>query len=228
MTAEAPHEIDEPPGEQAGNDERHAEAQRIDRQEKRPLPDRLFRAGDEKDRAEDGTDTRSPADREGKAEQIGAHRARAVVDVDAERALEERYLEEAEKMEPHDDDHRAADRGEEERVARYKATDRRCGGAKSDEDRRKSEHERRGGQHDGAFGHDLVGLSGQLIEAHARHVAKVGRHQRQDAGREKGHKPRQKGAPVGDFDGHSLSFCVAGPVAWRLIGTTGTLPQSPL
>ena len=46
-------------------------------------------------------------------------------------------------------------------------------------------------------------VAGELVEADAGHVAEVGRHQRQHAGREERDKPGDGSAGKGDRDGHA-------------------------
>ena len=74
MAAEAPHEMHERPGEEPGDQERHAEAERIDREQHRPARHRLLGAGDAEDRRQHRPDARRPAEGEGQAHEIGADR----------------------------------------------------------------------------------------------------------------------------------------------------------
>ena len=77
VAAEALHEAHERPGEKRGDQERHAEAERIGREQDRPARDRLL--GSRRRRgsvAEHRADARRPADGEGEAHDIGSRPGR--------------------------------------------------------------------------------------------------------------------------------------------------------
>ena len=112
-----PHEG--PHGEGRG-DEGNAEAERIDEQQEDALVDSVLTCGHEQDGGEHRPDARRPAEGEGKPDQIGADEPRRPrIGVVARLAVQNRNVDQPEKVQSGDDDDDARDLAEQ---AEFSAT----------------------------------------------------------------------------------------------------------
>ena len=122
--------------------------------------------------------------------------------LDPRLAVQEVDLEDAEEVQPHDDDDHAADHRQDVHVAPDELADGARPGAERHEHGREAEHEgHRRQEHRPPL--DLGRrVAGELVEADAGEVAEIGRDQRQDAGREEREQPGEERSAKGDVDRH--------------------------
>src|SRR5579883_1404589 len=104
MGAESLQKSDEGFECDGGEHEGNAEPERIDGEQSRAAPYRLFRGRDGENGCEDRTDTGRPAERKSKAHHISAPEAERLFDVDALFAIEKGEPKKAQEMEPHEND----------------------------------------------------------------------------------------------------------------------------
>ena len=121
MGAEAREERGERLDRERRDDERHAEAERIDREHAGALGHRRLGRRNGEDRGEDRPDARRPAEREGKPHQISAPQADRLGDIEALLAHQPGDRRQPEKMQTHDDDGDAGDDGEFARIGAHHA-----------------------------------------------------------------------------------------------------------
>ena len=217
----------ERPGEERRDEERQAEAERIGGEQAGAAPDRLLGAGDEEHGPEHRADARRPADGEGEANDIGADRAgRMALHVDARFAVQERDLEHAEKMQPHDDDDDAAEERQDFPVA---ATSRPIVDAVAPSTTNTVVNPRTKASAENVTMRRATGSVPSPVNwsrLTPGHVAEIGRHQRQHARRHERQETGGEGASMSDVDRHWLRLSLLRP--GMVIGSNGTTPESPL
>ena len=109
-------------------------------------------------------------------------------------------------MKAHEDDHHPGNLGEDQHVLAQQLTHRRRRRAERHEDGRESEDEQDGGHRDFRRPDPLLAVRlGEFVERVAGDVAKIGRHQRQDAGRQEAQDACQEGGADRYVHGHAGS-----------------------
>ncbi len=106
-------------------------------------------------------------------------------------------------MQAHDDDGDAGDDGELVRIEAQHRADHARARAERDEHGGETGNEQAGGKHRLAFDLSLRLRLGQPLERRAGEIDEIGRHQRQDAGREKAHEARKERGEDGDVSSHT-------------------------
>jgi hypothetical protein len=106
------------------------------------LPDRILSGGDGENRAEHGPDAGRPAESEGKADDISAEEpGRPRVGVIARLAMQDGNVDDAQKVQPGDDDDDSRDLAEQGKVSRDELARGTGGRAEDHEHRGEAEHE---------------------------------------------------------------------------------------
>ncbi len=194
---------------------RNAEAERIGGKQQRALADRVTAAGERQDRPQHRADAGRPAEGEGKPHDIGGDGAgRPALALEARLARQQRDFQDAEEIEPHQDDEHPGGHRQRFLPDPQQPADGGSAGAECDEDGRKAEDEGDGGRHQRAaragFRRD-TGVAAKILHRDAGHVAQVGRHQRQHARRQEGERPCPDRADIADIQRHSLRASAVNP-----------------
>ena len=180
-----------------GEDERQAQPEAVDGEQRRAAGDGVPAAGDGENGRQDRADAGRPAEGEGEAHRIGAPYARRLLDLEPLLAQHRADPEHAEKMQAHHDD--ADPGGDRQRMAPLpeQRSQRRSRRAQRDEHGREAGHEQeRGDQH--VAPRLRLAFVDQRFDARARKIAKIGRRQRQHAGRNKRDQARAEGGGKGN------------------------------
>ena len=186
VAAKALEEVHEGPDRHGRGDERNPEPERVGRQQRDAKHGGTLARRDREDGRENRADAGRPAEGEGNADHERADQAaRHPLNMEPGLAVEERDAEEADVMQPKNDDGGARDLAEHGEIFEQQRVDRRGAGPEGDEYRGESEHEGRGGRYDASGGGACLVVARQLVKAGARDEAQKGWHQRQHAGRQK-------------------------------------------
>src|SRR6266542_2409875 len=182
--------------------ERHAEPGGVGDQQSDAALNRLRRAGQRQDRAEDRSDAGRPADRE-----RDAHRQRAEIsggllaNLQLSGPSQHTDPQHAGDVQPEDDDEGTADPTDEVAVVEEELAGgaERC--AEAHEDQGKPEHEGQRVEHHPAAG-GAREIRGEIADRHARDEGHVRREQREHARRQEREQPRAEGDDDADGTGH--------------------------
>ena len=164
--------------EQAREQERHAQAERIDSQQDGAVERLAGAAGQRQDRGQRRPHAGRPADREAGAGDHRADRTGGGASGLQPPFLLQQHPAEAGEHGAHEHDHQAGDDLECSPVLGQQVADGARAGAQRREDRAEAEHEGCGRRRDAAC------LIGQVVERDARDVREVGGHERPDARRD--------------------------------------------